>query len=166
MFGDTCHLSWTNVKIAQCFVPGLSSTFKSRAMPLGRSSRKRANALAMPLFAAVSPVEPVCAPLKVKPPRGAPVVLRLQQDVAVVPPVAAELDRVVAPQLGQRRRELPGPLGPVPRQAVDEADQRVGVAVVDVDGRGPARPLVDVDARNAQLIAQVLAVAVVSASLW
>ena len=39
-------------------------------MPLGRSSRNDANELAMPLFAAVSAVEPVCAPLNVKPPRG------------------------------------------------------------------------------------------------
>jgi len=39
-------------------------------MPLGRSSRNEANELAMPLFAAVSAVEPVWAPLNVKPPRG------------------------------------------------------------------------------------------------
>jgi len=39
-------------------------------MPLGRSSRNEAKAFAMPLSAAVSAGDPVCAPPKVKPPRG------------------------------------------------------------------------------------------------
>ncbi len=39
-------------------------------MPLGWSSRKEAIELAMPLFAAVSAVEPVWAPPNENPPRG------------------------------------------------------------------------------------------------
>src|SRR3712207_9551657 len=57
-------------------------------------------------------------------PTRAALVLRLQQVVAVVTVVAAELDRVVTPQLGQRRRDGVGRLAAVPRHRVGVADGR------------------------------------------
>ncbi len=61
-------------------------------------------------------------------------ILRLQQHVAVVPPLAAKLHRVRAHQLGQRAGDVPGLLRPIPRLAGREAEQRIAVAA-DADLR-------------------------------
>ena len=68
----------------------------------------------------------------------AALILRLQQVVAVVAVVAAELDGVVARQLGHDQRRRVGRLAAIPRQRRREADHRVRVAL-QVDRRHPAR---------------------------
>src|SRR5438093_1879576 len=72
MCGRTCHLSWTNVAIAQCLVPGRSITFRSRVTPLGQSRRNAANELAIPLSDADSLGDPVPPEMKLNRPRGPP----------------------------------------------------------------------------------------------
>ena len=72
MLGRICHLSWMKVAIAQCFVPGSSITFRSRATPFGQSSRNAPSEFAMPVSDAASAGDPVPAALKMKRPRGPP----------------------------------------------------------------------------------------------
>ena len=77
-------------------------------------------------------------------------VLRLQQHVAVVPPLAAQLDGVAAHQLGHRRRDVPGFLRSIPRLAGREPQHRVGVTA-DANSGQAARVLVEVRAGDADL---------------
>ena len=81
---------------------------------------------------------------------GAARVLRLQQHVAVVPPLAAHLDGVTAHQLGHCGRDIPGLLGPIPWLAGRESQERVGIAA-DEDRGQAARELVDIRARDADV---------------
>src|SRR5438128_1726221 len=67
-----CHLSWANAAVAQCLVPGLSMTFRSRVTPFGQSSRNEAIELATPLSVALSLGRPVPDELNVKLPREPP----------------------------------------------------------------------------------------------
>ena len=74
--------------------------------------------------------------------------------------ILAELDCMVALELREHARELPGPLRPIPRQAAREADERAGPAAgIDIDPRHAARPLVDVRAGNTQVLCGRQAVA-------
>src|SRR5262245_7515513 len=72
MSGRTCHLSWMNVAIAQCLVPGRSMTLRSRRTVFGQSSRNDASELARPVVDADSAGEPVPDALKMNCPRGPP----------------------------------------------------------------------------------------------
>src|SRR5207253_5072208 len=78
------------------------------------------------------------------------VVLRLQQEVAVVPHVLAELDRVVAGELREHSRKLHRALRAVPRQAIRKPYERTAEAA-DVHRRDAARPLVNVCTADAEL---------------
>ncbi len=71
-FERACHLSCTNQNDAQCLVPGLSKTFRSRCTADGQSSRNDAIELARLLVDAVSAGLPVPDALKVNEPRGPP----------------------------------------------------------------------------------------------
>src|SRR5439155_10592996 len=82
------------------------------------------------------------------------VVLRLQEEVARIAEVFAELDRMVAGDFGGDGGELDGSLGAIPRQASGEADQRAAQAEACAEvARGhPARPVVDVRAGDTDLL--------------
>src|SRR6187402_3136351 len=69
--GLTCHLSWMNEKIAQCWVPG-SVTRRSRDTLEGTSSRKLARAFAYPFCDAESDGDAVWAALNWYRPRDPP----------------------------------------------------------------------------------------------
>src|SRR4051794_20604088 len=72
-FERASHLSWMKAAVAQCLVPGLSMTFRSRCTVLGQSSRNEAKVLAMfEVVVAVSAGEPVPDALKAKRPREPP----------------------------------------------------------------------------------------------
>src|SRR5215203_1210578 len=71
MFGRSCHLSWTNANVAQCFVPG-SSTRRSRRTVLGQSRRYAAKELARLPTLGLSPSSPVPAAPKMNSPRDPP----------------------------------------------------------------------------------------------
>src|SRR5205814_5523582 len=58
----------------------------------------------------------------------AALILRLQEEVARVTEVFAELDRVVRLLLGEDGREFDRPLRAIPRQARREADERIAPA--------------------------------------
>src|SRR5207245_5702835 len=84
---------------------------------------------------------------------GAALILRLQEEVARVAEVFAELDRVIGLLLGENRRELDGTFRSIPRKAGGKTDERAGPSArVDVDARHAARPRVDVRAADAQLL--------------
>ena len=94
-------------------------------MPLGRSSRKLANALAMPLCDALSVGDADCDALNVNPPRG--------PWLSCVCSSMSLLGRQSAPNLTvwlphsfvSGRGELPRLLPAIPREAVDVAERRV-----------------------------------------
>ena len=158
MLGRICHLSWMKVAIDQCFVPGSSITFRSRATPFGQSSRNARERVRDPgqrcrLRGRSGPgrVEDEAA-------ARAAGVLRLQQDVLVRAPLAAGFERVRPLHLRQRGREVPRLLGAVPRQARREPEQRIRVAA-DFEPGEAAGVLVEVRTRNADVGARIEAVA-------
>src|SRR5918995_1821831 len=116
MFGRSCHLSCTNANVAWCLVPG-SSTRRSRRTWLGQSRRNAAMELARFPTLGLSPSTPPPTQKKKNPPATPAGILSLQQEVAVVPPLAAELDGVVPLQLGEGRGDVPRLLRAIPRQA-------------------------------------------------
>ena len=154
MFGRTCHLSWMNDAIAQCLVPGSSMTFRSRWTVFGQSRRNDGKRIGQPAQRCLFRGRPGARGGEREPAARAAGILRLQQDVAVLPPLAAELDRVLVHQLGQRSHDVPGRLGPIPRLAGREAKQRIAkraAAAADADLRDAARVLVQVRAGNADV---------------
>ncbi len=86
-----------------------------------------------------------------EPAAGAPVILDLEQEVAVVTDVEARLEGVIAPDLGEGGDHAPGPLRAVPGQAGREADHGVRVPVVDLEAADAAREVVEVGASDPQL---------------
>ena len=108
-----------------CFVPGSSMTFRSRCTTFGQSSRNDAIALATPLSVAGLARQAGARRIEGEAAARTAGVLRLQQHVAVVPPLAAELDGVVVHQPRQRGRDVPGLLGSIPGLAGGEPKQRI-----------------------------------------
>ena len=150
MFGRACHLSCAKRDTAECCVPGSSMTLRSRCTASGQSSRNEAMELATLVSVRRLARQPRAVRVEPEVAARAAGVLRLQQHVAVVPPLAAELHGVIAHQLGDRRRDVPCLLRAIPRLARGEPQHRAGVAV-HVDLGQAAGELVDVRARDADV---------------
>ena len=153
-----------NVKYAQCRVPGFDD-LEVAADGGGHVEQERRKRVGKPVLRGGVGRNGRLRPAELKAAARAAVVLRLQQEVAVVPEVLAELDRVVAGDFREDRGELHRPLGAIPRQARREADERIAEAG-DVDLRHAARPLVDVRAADADLLRRRWPWPADTASLW